>query len=85
MGLYAGKGNTREEEHGRFLLMVDELVEWFGREIGRRCGGINCAEIADCPLAYAPDLPRCCSIIGSTWDKVGEILRENHIGLDGSG
>jgi len=85
IGLYAGKGDAGEEEHDRFFLMVDELVEWFVNKVGRPCGGINCVEIGDCPLALATPLPRCCGIVLATWNKVGEILGENRISLAGGG
>ncbi|MDA8334723.1 MAG: C-GCAxxG-C-C family protein [Peptococcaceae bacterium] len=80
LGFYAGKGDRREREHDRFFLMLDELVEWFEKDIGLRCGGVNCTEIADCSLAEAGPLPRCCGIILTGWEKVGEILRKNGAG-----
>ena len=79
LGLWAGNGGPGEEEHDRFFLMVDELVEWFDMEIGRRCGGMNCAQIADCSLTLAGPLPGCCGVILAAWDKVGEILRKNGV------
>ena len=35
LGLYAGKGDPREEEDERLNLMIGELVEWFANEYGR--------------------------------------------------
>ncbi|HHW45175.1 hypothetical protein GFC01_00520 [Desulfofundulus thermobenzoicus] len=74
LGLYAGRGVRGEREHDRFLLMVEELVQWFEQEIGRSYGGINCAEIMGEKLASKTVGSQCGNIVGSTYARVKEIL-----------
>ncbi|MDA8336699.1 MAG: C-GCAxxG-C-C family protein [Peptococcaceae bacterium] len=77
LGLYAGKGDPAEEEHDRFLLMINELVEWFAAEPCRPYGGINCADIiGDSPAGRAIS-PACGGIVLAVWDKVRVILAES--------
>jgi C_GCAxxG_C_C family probable redox protein len=83
LGLYAGRGTPEEREHDRFLLMVEELVQWFEEETGGAYGGINCADILGEDLANKTVTPRCGSIVSSTYARVGEILSAN--GIDPAG
>lgn len=83
LGLYAGRGTPEEEEHDRFLLMVEELVQWFDEETGRTYGGINCAEILGDELANKAVSLKCGNIVSSTYTKVNEILISNGINPDG--
>lgn len=83
LGLYAGRGTPEEAEHGRFLLKVEELVQWFETENGRVYGGIDCAQILGDELANKTVTPRCGHIVTSTYSKVKEILRAN--GIDPAG
>jgi len=83
LGLYAGRGGPEEEEHERFLLMVNELVEWFAAEPGRTYGGISCAEILGDGLANRTISPACGNIVSATWDKVRAILAAG--GIDPAG
>ncbi|GBF35221.1 hypothetical protein DCCM_4344 [Desulfocucumis palustris] len=85
LGLYAGKGTPEEVEHDRFRLMVDELVKWFEDEIGSQHGGINCEEILGEDFKHRAVNTKCGNIVASTYDKVKEILAENHIALEGAG
>lgn len=79
LGLYAGRGALEEKEHDRFLLLIDELVQWFEGEAGRLYGGINCADILGEELTYRVVTPKCGTLIGSTYNKVKEILVSNGI------
>ncbi|OAT85773.1 DVU_1555 family C-GCAxxG-C-C protein [Desulfotomaculum copahuensis] len=83
LGLYAGRGTPEEAEHDRFLLMVEELVQWFEAENCRDYGGINCAQILGDELANKTVTPRCGNIVISTYGKVKEILMAN--GIDPAG
>lgn len=83
LGLYAGRGTPEEREHDRFLLMVEELVQWFEAETGQTHGGINCAEILGDELANKTASPKCANIVSSTYSKVKEILVAN--GIDPAG
>ncbi|AGL02313.1 C_GCAxxG_C_C family probable redox protein [Desulfoscipio gibsoniae DSM 7213] len=83
LGLYAGRGTTAERENDRFLLMVEELVQWFEDETGRTYGGIDCADIIGERLAYKTAGSQCANIISSTYARVKEILISN--GIDPAG
>lgn len=83
LSLYAGRGTAEEREHDQFLLMVEELVQWFEEETGQAHGGINCAEIIGDDLANKTVAPRCGSIVSGTYTKVREILTAN--GIDPAG
>ncbi len=81
LGLYAGKGDPREEEDERLNLMIGELVEWFANEYGRTYGGIRCETIlGDDP---ANRTTRCPSIVLGTYEKVKGLLSENGFDLSG--
>jgi C_GCAxxG_C_C family probable redox protein len=83
LGLFAGKGAPEEEEHEKFLLMVEELLHWFENEIAESYGGINCEEIIGEDLASRTPNPKCGKIVAGTFEKVKEILDENNIKMTG--
>lgn len=83
LGLYAGRGTPEETEHDRFLLMIEELVQWFEAEIGETYGGINCADIIGDELANKSAGKQCSNIVTGTYTKVREILLSNGIELAG--
>ncbi len=83
LGLYAGKGAPEEVEHERYILMVDELVEWFSDEIGSNYGGINCEDILGEDLKHRAITAKCGNIVSSTYAKVKEILADNGINFAG--
>ncbi|AGK99859.1 DVU_1555 family C-GCAxxG-C-C protein [Desulfoscipio gibsoniae] len=83
LSLYAGRGTPEEKEHDEFLLMVDELVQWFEGEIGQAYGGINCGDILGEDLAEKIVSPRCSSIVIETYNKVKEIMLTHGVGLAG--
>ncbi|MDO7787541.1 DVU_1555 family C-GCAxxG-C-C protein [Desulforamulus aquiferis] len=74
LGLYAGKGTLEEQPHEKFDLMVNELVDWFKEQVGTEYGGITCADILGDDLQYKIVSMTCGNIVGSTYDKVKEIL-----------
>ena len=84
LGLFAGRGGPGEEKHERFLLMVNELVEWFTEDTGRTYGGTNCADILGDGLATRTISPACGNIVSATWDKVRGILAASGIDPAGS-
>lgn len=83
LGLYAGRGTPEETEHDRFLLMIDELVQWFERETGQVYGGINCGDILGEELAQKLVSPKCANIVIEMNNKIKEILVAN--GFDPAG
>ena len=42
LGLYAGKGADNEEPSDRFMLMLQELNDWFQERVGSVHGGATC-------------------------------------------
>jgi len=81
IALYAGRGAAGEAEHDRFYLMMDQLIEWFEGVYGRKCGGMDCEQVADCEPFLDGSLPPCCGLVLATWEKVVEILRRNRIAV----
>jgi C_GCAxxG_C_C family probable redox protein len=79
IGLYAGMENGGE--NGRLPLMLEEYVEWFREEFGKRHGGIDCEQITqDNPLLRKQ---RCPEMILAAVLKAKEILEANGFELDG--
>jgi len=79
LGLYAGRGAPDEEEDDRLNLMINELVEWFSDEYGKKFGGIRCdAILGDDP---AGKTTRCPAIVIGVYEKVKGLLSENGYNL----
>ena len=76
LALYAGKGTEAEREDERFMLMNEELTEWF-KEKGEIYGSIQCDDITGVSTGKSPDLSRCGNIVAETYIKVAEILTAN--------
>ena len=76
LALYAGKGASQERESDRFMLMLQELNDWFTEKVGARYGGIECEKIVgeEGPAAVRQ---RCGVIIAETYAKAMEILVAN--------
>lgn len=83
LGLFAGKGAPEETEHEKFFLMVEELLQWFEKDVAESYGGINCVDIIGEDLANRTPNPACGQIIANTLIKVKEILSENNINMTG--
>ncbi len=76
LALYAGKGRDDERPDERLPLMYGELTGWFEEHVGRRYGGVTCAQIlGDEPRR--PDPGRCGRILVDTHRRVLDILSEN--------
>lgn len=82
LALYAGKGSDDESESDSFLLMLQQLSDWFSQDIGNRHGGIACESIVG---KEGPDISmkHCGSIVADTFAKAVEILAENGFDLSG--
>ena len=81
IGMYAGMDGQGHDEHGRLPLMLEEYVEWFRAEAGKRYGGIDCETI----MHDDPHLrnERCPGVIRDAVLKAKEILEANGFELDG--
>jgi hypothetical protein len=81
IGMYAGMDGEGHDEHGRLPLMLEEYVEWFREEAGKRYGGIECKII----MRDDPRLrnERCPGLILDAVLKTKEILEANGFELDG--
>lgn len=81
LGLYAGKGDGRQEENPRLIFMIEELVKWFKGGYGQEYGGIRCEEIVGDSAQYLT--ARCPIMVAGTFQKVKELLVENGFDLAG--
>ncbi len=70
ISLYAGKGDEEESAADRYVLMVNELVEWFRNAAGELYGGLRCNDI----LVKYPDRSICGRIVTDTYEKCVNIL-----------
>ena len=73
IALFAGKGSDEEQESERFMLMLQELSDWFSEHVGSQYGGIECQAIVG-EEGPAAARQRCGSILAETYAKVMEIL-----------
>jgi len=76
IGLFAGKGSDEEQESEKFLLMLQDLSDWFFDHVGNQHGGIECQTIVgeEGPVAARQ---KCGAILAETYAKVMEILVSN--------
>ncbi|MDR3439969.1 DVU_1555 family C-GCAxxG-C-C protein [Telmatospirillum sp.] len=81
LGLYAGRGDTEEQEGDDLPLMLAELVEWFEAEFGMRYGGIDCDDITEKDPGLR--LSRCPQMVIDTFKKITEILDSHDYSIDG--
>ena len=70
ISLYAGKGKDEEASDARYMSMMGEFVEWFGRMACSEYGGTRCGEI----LERFPDRSMCGRIVADSYKKCMEIL-----------
>jgi hypothetical protein len=73
LALYAGKGTDDEAGSERLLLMLQELTDWFGEQVGGPHGGIACETIVGVE-GPAAARQRCGAIVADTYARVLEIL-----------
>ena len=78
LGLYTSPGEPGEEKHPEADTMVQELSQWF-ETFSAPFGGSSCGKILE-RTGGEPDMSVCGDLVGSTFEKVMEIL-ENH-GID---
>ena len=76
IALFAGKGSDEEQESDKFMLMLQELSDWFFERVGGQYGGIECQAIVgdEGPSAARQ---RCGEILVETYAKVMGILISN--------
>jgi hypothetical protein len=82
LALYAAKGSDDESESDSFLLMLQQLSDWFSQNIGNRHGGIACESIVGME-GPGITMQHCGSIVADTFAKAVEILVENGFDLSG--
>lgn len=68
ISFYAGKGESEADD--RYLIMLDELVEWFKAVADEEYGGVRCDDI----LERFPDRSICSMIVADTYRKCMDIL-----------
>ncbi len=78
IAFYAAKGADDETESDRYMLMVDELTQWFLQTVGAHHGGIKCESILGTDTLQSAML-KCGNIVSQTYEKAMEILMTNGI------
>jgi C_GCAxxG_C_C family probable redox protein len=74
LALHAGKGAEEEEESKNLLLMLQDLGDWFQKEIGNKYQGTRCKDIAG-DLVGTPEVKQICGgVVFHTYNKANEIL-----------
>lgn len=81
LSLYGAKGTDEENADDRLPLMLSELMDWFGTEVGGAYGGVLCSEIMGDGDIRHPDPSRCGDIAIKTYAKITRILLENDFDL----
>jgi len=76
IALFAGKGSDEEQESEKFLLMLQDLSDWFSDHVGSQYGGIECQAILG-EEGPAAARQKCGAILAETYAKVMEILIYN--------
>ena len=76
IALFAGKGSDEEQESEKFMMMLQDLSDWFSERVGGQYGGIDCQAIVG-EEGPAAARQRCGSILAETYAKVVEILIAN--------
>jgi hypothetical protein len=73
IALFAGKGSDEEQESEKFMMMLQDLSDWFSEHVGGQYGGIECQGIVG-DEGPAAARQRCGAILAETYAKVMEIL-----------
>jgi hypothetical protein len=76
IALFAGKGSDEEQESEKYMMMLQELSDWFSEHVGSQYGGIECQAIVG-EEGPASARQRCGGILAETYAKVMEILIAN--------
>jgi C_GCAxxG_C_C family probable redox protein len=75
IALHAAKGEEGETESEHLLPMLQELGDWFQKEIGDKHNGTRCKDIAG-DLVGTPEVKQICAgVVFETYNKVNEILK----------
>jgi hypothetical protein len=81
LGLYAGRGESHEEDDPRLLFMLDDLVGWFKSEYEQAYGSLRCDDIVgECGQHMAT---RCPTMVLGVYQKAKDLLVENGFDLTG--
>ena len=76
IALFAGKGSDEEQESDKFMLILQDLSDWFSDHVGSPYGGIECQTIVG-EEGPAAARQKCGAILAETYAKVMEILIYN--------
>jgi len=76
IALFAGKGSDEEQESEKFMMMLQDLSDWFSAHVGKEYGGIECHAIVG-EEGPAAARQRCGAILAETYGKLMEILISN--------
>jgi hypothetical protein len=82
LGLYAGRGETGEDDDPRLLFMLDQFVEWFRTGYGESYGSLRCDDIVGPCAQHLAE--RCPAMVLGVFQKVKDLLVENGFELTGS-
>ena len=79
LGLYAGKGDDREEASEKLPVMMQELSDWFHEHVGGRYGGITCEAAWWERTARRRPAGNAVTMVAETYDKTIELLLSQRI------
>ena len=74
LGLHAGRGSDEQSEAEHFLPMLQELGEWFQKEIGEKYNGTRCKDIAGDLVGTEACKQICGGVVLETHIKINDIL-----------
>ena len=80
IGYFAGKGTDEEKSNEDLMLMLEELTDWFEKQIGKRHSGITCQAIVG---EAGPEASRsiCANILSETYAQTITILSDHGIAI----
>jgi len=76
IALFAGKGSDEEQESEKFMMMLQDLSDWFSEHVVGQYGGIECQAIVG-EEGPAAARQKCGAILAETYAKFMEILISN--------
>jgi C_GCAxxG_C_C family probable redox protein len=75
IALHAARGADDETDSEHLLPMLQELSDWFQKEMGEKYNGTRCKDIAG-DLVGTPEVKQICAgVVFETYNKVNEILQ----------
>ncbi len=81
LSLYAGRGESDEEDDPRLLFMLDEFVAWFRDGFGQEYGSLRCEDIIG-PVGQHM-AQRCPAMVLAVYQKAKDLLVGNGFELTG--